>query len=196
MDRLEEAIHVIKALWSEGPASYEGKHYRVDGVNALPKPVRPGGPPILIGGSGEKRTLKLVAKHAAEWNSVNLPAEAYRGKVEALQRHCEAEGRDPGSIRRSMMMFAIVGPSEKELDMATRKVMSMWGAPAGATMAEYREGAKGRGMLVGGVEEIVDRLGQLGELGLQEVDFQHFDFDSEDVPAFLAGDVRGKVAAL
>ena len=196
MDRLEEAVQVIRALWGEGEASFQGQYYRLDGATAMPKPARAGGPPILIGGSGEKRTLNLVAKFAAEWNSVNLPPEAYRGKVEALQRHCEAEARDPGTIRRSMMMFAIVGPSEKDLDMATRRVMSMWGAPEGATTAEYREGAKGRGMLVGGVEEIVDRLGRLGELGLQEVEFQHFDFDSDDVPAFLAGDVRGKVAGL
>jgi F420-dependent oxidoreductase-like protein len=193
MDRLEEAIHIVRALWNPGPASYDGQHYRVENVDCQPKPARAEGPPILIGGAGEKRTLKLVAKYAAEWNCVGLTPEAYAGKVAALERHCEAEGRDPATIRRSMMVFAIVGPTEPHLDVAAEKVMGVFGAQRGVTPAEYREGAKARGMLVGGVEEIVDRLGKLGDLGLQEVEFQHFDFDSDDVPEFLAGEVAPKL---
>ena len=188
-DRLDEAVQVVRALWAEGPAMFEGRHYRVENADCLPKPATAGGPPLLIGGAGEKRTLRLVARQAAEWNSVNLPPDAYRGKVEVLERHCQAEGRDPATIRRSMMMFAIVGPSERHLDVATEKVMRIFGAPAGATKSEYREGAKARGMLVGGIDEILDRLGRLGELGLNEVEFQHFDFDSDDVPEFLASDI-------
>jgi F420-dependent oxidoreductase-like protein len=196
MDRLEEAIHVMRALWGEGPASYEGKHYRVDNVDCLPKPARAGGPPILIGGAGEKRTLKLVAKYAEEWNCVGLGPEAYTGKVAALERHCEAEQRDPATIRRSMMMFAILGRTEKDLDTVATRMMRVLGAPAGATAREYRDGAKARGMLVGGVDEIVERLGRLGELGLQEAELQHFDFDSDDVPEFLASDVRAQLQVL
>jgi F420-dependent oxidoreductase-like protein len=195
-DRLEESIQVLRALWGDGAATFEGKHYRVEGADCLPKPATAGGPPLLIGGAGEKRTLRLVARYAAEWNSVNLAPDAYRGKVEVLERHCQAEGRDPASIRRSMMMFAIIGPSERHLDVATEKVMRIFGAPQGATAAQYREGAKARGMLVGGVDEIVDRMGRLGELGLQEVEFQHFDFDSDDVPEFLASEVIGRVRDL
>jgi alkanesulfonate monooxygenase SsuD/methylene tetrahydromethanopterin reductase-like flavin-dependent oxidoreductase (luciferase family) len=196
MDRLEEAIHVMRALWGDGPAGFEGAHYRLENVDCQPKPARAGGPPILIGGAGEKRTLKIVAKYAAEWNSVNLPPDAYRGKVDTLQRHCEAQNRDPATIRRSMMMFHITGPSEAHLEKITERVMRALGAPAGATTAEYRAGAKARGMLVGGVDEIVDRLGRLGDLGLQEVEFQHFDFDSDDIPEFLASDVVPQVKAL
>ncbi|MEX0782869.1 MAG: TIGR03560 family F420-dependent LLM class oxidoreductase [Dehalococcoidia bacterium] len=196
MDRLEEAIHVVRALWGEGPASFEGKHYPLENVNCQPKPARQGGPPILIGGAGEKRTLKLVARYAAEWNCVGLAPEAYGPKVAALERHCETEGRDPATIRRSMMMFAILGRTEQDLDAVAARMMRVLGAPAGATATEYREGAKARGMLVGGVDQIVDRLGKLGEMGLQEVELQHFDFDSDDVPEFLASDVADKVRGL
>ncbi len=195
MDRLEEAIHVVRALWGEGRTSFEGRHYRVKDVDCLPKPARAGGPPLLIGGSGEKRTLKLVAKYADEWNSVGLDPEAYGGKVAALERHCEAEGRDPATIRRSMMMFAILGRTEKDLDAVAARMMRVLGAPAGSTAAQYREGAKARGMLVGGVNEIIDRLGRLGDLGCQEVQLQHFDFDADDVPEFLARDVAPKLRA-
>lgn len=196
MDRLEEAIHVMRALWGEGPASFEGEHYRLEGVDCLPKPGRPGGPPLLIGGAGEKRTLKLVARYAAEWNCTNQPPETYAVKVAALERHCEAEGRDPATIRRSMMTFAILGRSARELDRVAERMMHVLGAPTGATATEYREGAKASGMLVGGVDEVVDRLGRMGELGLQEMEFQHFVFDEDDVPEFLAGDVRPAVTGL
>jgi alkanesulfonate monooxygenase SsuD/methylene tetrahydromethanopterin reductase-like flavin-dependent oxidoreductase (luciferase family) len=186
----------MRTLWGDGPASFEGSHYRIENVDCLPKPAGPDGPPLLIGGAGEKRTLKLVAKYAAEWNCTNQPPDAYAGKVAALERHCEAEGRDPATIRRSMMMFAMLGANEKELDRVAQRMMRVLGAPEGATASEYREGAKARGMLVGGVDEVVDLLGRLGELGLQEVEFQHFVFDEDDVPQFIAAELRPAVRGL
>jgi len=96
-DRLDEAIQVMQALWGPGPASFEGKHYRLDGADCIPKPAS-GRPPILIGGSGEKRTLKVVAKYASEWNAVNASPEVYAHKVQVLEKHCEALGRDPKTI--------------------------------------------------------------------------------------------------
>ena len=70
-DRLDEAVQVVKALWAPGPASFAGRYYQLDGADCQPRPTG-GRPPILIGGSGEKRTLKLVARYANEWNAVNL----------------------------------------------------------------------------------------------------------------------------
>lgn len=190
-DRLEEAIQVVKTLWSEGSGSFEGKYYQLAAADCLPKPAG-GRPPILIGG-GEKRTLKLVARYASEWNGVNLTPDAYRRKVSVLERHCEAEGRDPATIRRSMMAFAIVGPTEADLDHASRRLMSMWGVPEGTSTAQYREGAKARGLIVGTTDEVVNTLGRLGESGLQEVQFQHFNFDDDAVPEYLASEVAPRV---
>ncbi|MCL4241451.1 MAG: TIGR03560 family F420-dependent LLM class oxidoreductase [Dehalococcoidia bacterium] len=113
-DRLEEAIQVVRALWAPGPASFEGKHYRLEGADCQPKPTA-GGPPLLIGGSGEKRTLKLVARYADEWNAVNVAPEGYAGKVEVLKRHCEAEGRDPAvddDVRGDRAGRALPGPRD------------------------------------------------------------------------------------
>ncbi|MBK9545682.1 MAG: TIGR03560 family F420-dependent LLM class oxidoreductase [Dehalococcoidia bacterium] len=93
-DRLDEAIQVIKALWAPGPATFSGKHYQLNGADCIPKPTS-GRPPILIGGSGEKRTLRLVAKYADEWNAVNVPPEAYGAKVKVLEGIARPLGGTP-----------------------------------------------------------------------------------------------------
>ncbi len=193
-DRLEESLQLIKALWAPGAADHGGRFYRLDGADCQPKPAA-GRPPILIGGGGEKRTLKLVAQYADEWNGVNLGLDAYRHKREVLERHCEAVNRDPATIKRSMMVFAIVGPTEEALDAASRRVMSMFGSPAGTSPADFRAGAKARGMIAGGTDEVVDMLGKLAELGLGELQFQHFNFASDDVPEYLASEIAPRVKA-
>lgn len=192
MDRLEEAIQVVKAMWEPGPASFEGRFYRLENADPMPNPAA-GRPPLLIGGSGEKRTLRIVAQHADEWNAVNLPLETYRQKLSVLELHCEAVGRDPAAIRRSMMVFAIVGPNERELDAATQRLMGMFGAPAGTSYADFRAGMRARGLIAGGTDEVVEQLGRFAELGLQEIQFQHFNFDSDVVPEYLASDIAPRV---
>src|SRR5690606_115249 len=113
MDRLEEGIQVVRALWGDGPTSFDGRYYQLRDVESYPKPVQSPAP-ILIGGSGEKRTLRLVAQYADEWNAIGLDLEGYRRKVEVLHRHCEDVGRDPSTIRRSMMCGFVIGRDERE----------------------------------------------------------------------------------
>ena len=194
-DRLEEAIQVVKKLWEPGPATFNGHYYQLSEADCLPKP-QAGRPPILIGGGGEKRTLKAVARYATEWNSVNLTPETYRHKAGVLAQHCEAEGRDPAEIRRSMMAFAAIGPDQASLDRATETIMGMFGAPSGTTNEQFREGLKQRGAIVGGKEEVVDALGALAREGMEEVQLQHFMFDDDTVPEFLASDVAPAVRGL
>lgn len=194
-DRLEDAIGLLRALWGEHPASYEGRFYRLEGASCLPRP-EPARPPLLIGGVGERRTLRIAAEHAAEWNATPLPPEAYAAKLEVLQRHCEALGRDPGSLRRSMMMFGLVGRTEQQVEALGRRVLSLWGAGGSLGGSELRDFARKRGMLVGTTDEAVDQLGELARLGLHEVVFQHFDFDSDELPDYLAGELAPRVKSL
>jgi F420-dependent oxidoreductase-like protein len=194
-DRLDEGINVIQALWSEGPASYKGKYYEVRDVDCLPKPT-PGGAPILIGGAGEKRTLALVAKYATEWNCVNLGPEAYAHKKEVLERHCEAIGRDPATIKRSMMVFGLMGPNKQTLHDVTQRFKDSNPANQSTSIEEFTARSRDRGMIVGQTEEVVDRLGQLAELGLEEVEFEHLNYDSDEGPRYLASDIAPKVAGL
>jgi alkanesulfonate monooxygenase SsuD/methylene tetrahydromethanopterin reductase-like flavin-dependent oxidoreductase (luciferase family) len=195
-DRLDEAIQVIKGLWSEGPATVQGKHYALDGADCLPKPSA-GRPPILIGGGGEKRTLKLAARYAAEWNSVNVPADVYAHKVKVLEQHCEAEGRDPATIRRSMMNFGMIGPSRIDVEKLARRRQAQFGAQAAAmSIAEFISMSRERGSIAGTTDEVIDQLGRLAELGCEEIEFQHTEFDSDDIPEYLAAEIAPKAAAL
>ncbi len=195
LDRLEEAIDLMKMVWSPGKATYQGKFYQVEDVDCLPKP-NPGRPPILIGGGGEKRTLRLVARYADEWNCTGLAPAEFARKKAVLEQHCEAVGRAPSTIRCSMMAFGIVGHTQEALDRATERVIASRPPGQVRTLAEFRGRAKARGMIVGQTQEVVEQLGRLAELGTWEVQFQHTEFDSDEVPEYLASEVAPKVAAL
>lgn len=97
--QLDEAIQVVKKLWSESPASFEGKYYRIKDAYCEPRPVPP--PPILIGGGGEELTLRVVAKHADWWNFPGGTLENYAHKLNVLRRHCDAVGRNYDDITKS-----------------------------------------------------------------------------------------------
>ena len=114
-DRLDEYIAVMKAMWGEGPASFEGRYYRLHEAQTLPKPAA-GRPTVLIAGGGEKRTLPLVAKYAHEWNSVDLAPDVYRHKCELLAGYCDEIGRDPGEIRHTTMTMGLIGATDAELE--------------------------------------------------------------------------------
>jgi F420-dependent oxidoreductase-like protein len=115
MDNLEEGLRVIKALFENDLASFEGKLHRLNEAPMSPKPAQKP-MSILIGGSGEQRTLRMVARYASEWNMGGGQKEAYRHKVQVLEQHCEKEKRDPKTIARSLMCSYITGETQAELD--------------------------------------------------------------------------------
>lgn len=100
--RLGEACEVCKLLWTETRANFDGKYYHLKDALCEPKPVQKPYPPIVIGGSGEKLTLRVVARHADIWNFFADSVEEFNHKQEVLAQHCEAVGRDPTTIVRSM----------------------------------------------------------------------------------------------
>ncbi len=100
--RLGEACEMIKLLWTEKRANFDGKYYQLKDALCEPKPVQKPYPPFVIGGSGEKLTLRIVAQYASIWNFVGGSVEDLRHKNEVLNEHCAAIGRDPASIERSI----------------------------------------------------------------------------------------------
>ena len=94
MDRLDEALNILKLMFTQERPTFEGTHYRIDRALNVPRPLQPGGPNILVGGGGEKRTLRLVARHAdmSHWFG---PLADMKRKSDILNRYCEEEGRDP-----------------------------------------------------------------------------------------------------
>lgn len=113
LTQLEEAIQVVKHLWTQSPASYEGSYYRVDNAYCAPRPYPQ--PPLLIGGAGEKRTLRLVAQYADWWNINGGTAADYAHELNVLRQHCSAVGRDYDDIVKTWSAEAIaVATSEAE----------------------------------------------------------------------------------
>jgi F420-dependent oxidoreductase-like protein len=102
MDMLDEACHVMRRLWTEPRASFAGKHFTLTEARAEPKPLQDP-MPLWIGGSGEQRTLRIVAEHATGWNTFHGDPAEYRHKLDVLERHCEAVGRDPATIRKQIV---------------------------------------------------------------------------------------------
>jgi F420-dependent oxidoreductase-like protein len=100
--RLDEACEVIKRLWTETVANFDGRYYQLKDARCEPKPVQKPYPPFVIGGSGEQLTLRVVAKHANIWNFVGGSVDTFRHKIEVLEGHCAAVGRDPSTIERSI----------------------------------------------------------------------------------------------
>ncbi|MGZ6339418.1 MAG: TIGR03560 family F420-dependent LLM class oxidoreductase [Candidatus Limnocylindrales bacterium] len=112
MDRLGEALEICRRmLRGDERTAFEGEYYTVDGALNIPRPVRPGGPPVVIGGGGERRTLRFVAQYADIWN-VFGPLDDLRRKNGLLDRYCEEAGRDPASITRTAMVPLILARDE------------------------------------------------------------------------------------
>ncbi len=104
MDRFEEFVQVVRHLLRDEETSFDGRYYQLERARCEPKGPQPGGPPIVIGGGGEKRTLRIAAEHADHWNLPFATPDQFRAKREILERHCEAVGRDAGEIESSVQI--------------------------------------------------------------------------------------------
>jgi F420-dependent oxidoreductase-like protein len=107
--RLGEACEVIKRLWTETSANFDGEYYHLKNAYCEPKPVQKPYPPIVIGGGGEKLTLRVVAQYADIWNMPGGPVEIFQQKSQVLNEHCAAIGRDPSTIERSVQL--VINPN-------------------------------------------------------------------------------------
>ena len=109
-EMVEETLQICRQMWSDDDGPYHGKHYQLAETICVPQPIRR--PPILIGGDGEKKTLRLVAQYADVWNSMANDVDELRHKIEVLNRHCDAVGRDPGEIQKTFGRLLVVDPFE------------------------------------------------------------------------------------
>ncbi len=154
-----------RLLHSDDPVQYIGKHFSLDGALLLPRPQRPGGPPILIGGNGLQRTLSLAAKYADEWNGVFLSPDEYRTRNTRLTELLEQSGRDPDTVKRSLMTQVVFA----ENDQAWQAKIA---ADAGLADAQA--------MIVGTPSQIVDKIGAYIEAGVERFMLQWLALDDLD----------------
>ncbi len=105
-ERLEETLQICHQMWSDDDGPFEGRHYQLAETICNPRPIQTPGPKILVGGSGEQKTLRLVARYADACNIFAVSPEVVAHKLEVLARHCETEGRDPDAVQKTILAFA------------------------------------------------------------------------------------------
>jgi len=171
LDMLEEAVQVCRALFTGDDVSFTGEYFRLDHARNLPRPVQAGGPRIMIGGGGEKRTLRLVAKYADQCN-VTGDAATLAHKIEVLHRHCAEVGRDPAEIGVTWMAPLILTTSAEN----TTEVRDMLAASAPAEEVA--------GFVVGQPDEVPGLVAGHLDAGADEVIFS-FAFGARDDIAAL-----------
>src|SRR5437016_11071616 len=129
LERLDEACQVIRSLWTERRTTFEGRHYQLSDAPLDPKPVQTPHPELMIGGGGERVTLRIVAKHADHWHCSGGPrALARKGKI--LDDHCAALGRDPKSLKRSANMALLITDKKIEVDQLADTIAKRMGRHA------------------------------------------------------------------
>jgi len=184
LDRLEDALQICRAMFTQEEATVEGTHFHVTGAMNNPRPIRPEGIPILVGGGGEKRTLRLVAEYADACNLFGGPDDM-RHKIEVLAAHCEDVGRDPADITKTRLGSLAIGTDR---------------AAAEADLASY---ARSRGVdpaqvapmyMVGGPQEVADQVSALLETGLDGLIFNMGHTDDPDTIR-LAGETLAPLLA-
>lgn len=167
--RLEEGLKVItQLLKSDNPVNFSGNYYHINEGILLPRPMRVGGPPILIGGNGIKRTLPLVARFAQEWNAILIPPAEIARLNAQLDEYIKQQGRQSQDVHRSLMTGCVFGLDQNDVE---RKVNLR--TRGQRTAAELRQ----RGLIVGTVEEIVEQCQQLSIVGVHRVMLQWLDLD-------------------
>lgn len=194
MDRFEEGLKVITLLLSGEKVSFSGRYYQLDEAQSRPSPTRGSTVPIVIGGGGEKRTLRLVAEYADEWNITPATLEAYAAKVEVLLRHCEDVGRDPATIRRSIMLGHIIGRNDAELKQRAASIQKVFNAPAGSEPDELISRFRERGMLVGTPAEIVEQIQARAEQGVTRIMLQTHDQEDMEALELFASEVMPHIS--
>jgi alkanesulfonate monooxygenase SsuD/methylene tetrahydromethanopterin reductase-like flavin-dependent oxidoreductase (luciferase family) len=122
MDRLDEALSIARGMFAQERSTFTGRYSRTRDVINVPRPVRAGGPPILVGGGGEQRTLRIAAKYADMTHWFPLGLEALAHKTDVLRRYCEEIGRDPDEIERTMAAPVLVGGTEADAQAMWREL--------------------------------------------------------------------------
>jgi F420-dependent oxidoreductase-like protein len=160
-ERLEETLQIVLQMWGPDTGPYDGRHYRLAETLCVPAPVQAPHPPVMVGGQGERKTLRLVAKYADACNIFANPQggpEAVAAKLEVLRRHCDAEGTDADRIRRTILWTGRLAPGDADGFLAEMEGYAAVGVsevhvmPIGVDLLGFMEG----------LGEVVPRLDAIG----------------------------------
>jgi F420-dependent oxidoreductase-like protein len=162
---LDEGVQIMRSLWTEGTATFQGKHYQVDGAICQPLPLQSGGVPLWIAGGGEKKTLRIAAKYAAYTNFDGTP-EGFQHKSALLEEHCRDVGTDFGAITRSANYNVVIGSTQAEVTEKLGWLRSHLAPYLSAEQVEQQVQSASNGPLVGTPEQVAEKLAGLRKLGM------------------------------
>jgi alkanesulfonate monooxygenase SsuD/methylene tetrahydromethanopterin reductase-like flavin-dependent oxidoreductase (luciferase family) len=175
LEQLEEAIRLMKQMWTEPQTTFSGKHFKTESVFCEPKPMRQ--PPLLVGGGGEKVLLKLAAKYADIWNNLAVDQEKLGSKVEILRRHCDTVRRDPAAIRISQQCLVVIGDSEADAKTKIERAHLIYGGHMGAS---------GPMSIAGTADRCIEQIRKHTALGCSMFIIEFFGKDTREPAALFA----------
>jgi F420-dependent oxidoreductase-like protein len=183
MDILTEQVEIVHRLWGGdgSEVTFEGEHYRLEACPALPTPYQDPHPPLIMGGGAGPRSAALAARWADEYDIVHHDPAATKERVDRVSAACEAIGRDPGDVRRSLLTKTIVGTDEREVRRRAAELMA-WQDEEGDIEA-YLEDLRAT-HLAGTVEQVLERLAEFAAAGIQKVlvhQLVHTDLESVEL---------------
>jgi F420-dependent oxidoreductase-like protein len=183
--RLAEQLEIVHGLLREERFSYEGEHYKLHDAPGLGRSDLP----ILIGGSAKPGTTAPAVRFADEYNTLFANLDEIRERKETLDKACERAGRDPATLRYSLMAPCVVGRDDRELRESARRIGTRFGRTAEQVLERYQEYGP-----VGTVEQVVERLRQIEEVGYERVMLQHLAHDDLDTVALIGRELVPAVA--
>jgi alkanesulfonate monooxygenase SsuD/methylene tetrahydromethanopterin reductase-like flavin-dependent oxidoreductase (luciferase family) len=183
--RFGEQLEIAHRLLHDERVGFEGTYYRLDDAPGLQRP----GLTLLVGGSAKPGTALPAAKFADEYNVLFGSLDDARTRIQALDEACEQQGRDPSSLRRSLMTPLVVGRDDRELHESARRVGSRFGRDPQEVLDRYAQNGP-----VGTVEQVVERLRQIAELGYDRVMLQHLAHRDLDTVALIGRELVPAVA--
>jgi F420-dependent oxidoreductase-like protein len=190
---LGEQLEVIVRQWGDEPFSFDGAHYRIEDLDARPKPVQRPRPPLIVGGSAGPRSARLAARWADEYNTIFVTPDEARERRAALDDACGDVGRDPQTLRFSMMNGYLVGATREDLH-ARAGELAEWQGESPTDLEGYLA-ELGRTWIVGRAEEVVERLHEYEQAGVERVMLQHHLFRDLDALELLGRAVIPALAA-
>jgi F420-dependent oxidoreductase-like protein len=186
MERLAEQLEIVTRSWTEDAVDFRGRHYQLQDLRALPKPVQRPRPTLLVGGGAGPRSLALAARFADEYNTTGVPLEELSARRQRLRDAWRAAGRDPETARLSLMTTCVVGRDRAEVEERVGRVLAVIGSHD--SVAEVVDARPG--WLLGTVDEVAERLRGLEAAGVGRVMLQHLDHADTEMVA-----VVGELAA-
>jgi alkanesulfonate monooxygenase SsuD/methylene tetrahydromethanopterin reductase-like flavin-dependent oxidoreductase (luciferase family) len=183
--RLGEQIEIVHGLLREDRVDFEGTYYRLQGAPGLDRPDLP----ILVGGSAKPGTAGPAVRFADEYNALFGTLDEARQRKQLLDEACARGGRDPSTLRYSLMAPCVIGRNEQEVSESAQRIGARFGRSPEEVLERYREHGP-----VGTIEQAVERLKQIEEIGYERVMLQHLAHDDLDTVALIGRELAPAVA--